>query len=728
MSDSRYLKYARSNGDSKTSPPSNSMEGLAAMDQSYYSSEMESWLPFSLDTFGNDSDGSNGSAGKGESSFANFGQEMFGGLGKDGFRNSLITETPAEKLDEVPIGSPMTMGSPSPWGNSPINSKMNVSESSLLSTQEITDKKTKDAAQNIVTVNDLSPQNWSIEENSVHVNSVVSGRSAIVQDPSLSQRIDGYEDTPSKNSSMSSSLHHFLEPPRNNQRMFNSNGLHLFDQKQPTNRGGGDHVVDEGKNSDRNQRTKATPPPALQRWKMPQRHEENVSADKGSAYPMTKIGPPANGGGGFKHALATGDGTHLAGGASSLIPQTSLGLSSWTGKFQTMTSITGAPSSSGGGGGIARDTLALSPCGQHNMTDNDNSDMGEDFDDDIRDQCSSGRREKSGSKIPNQRRLERNAREQKRSKKIANQIEMLRQLLRNAGKPVKGNKASILSETADFIQELREVRKYLQETALSGKSAADMTSTHSLQLVTDESYRLAFQKSGVPMAIATMDGCLVDGNDEFLGATSYTREELLKLTIFNLTAASDLQETFGRVSQMLRSTEDSPLFRIRAVMKHNEERGYLAISLVRDDQRRPIYFFICSLPTDDVKPHLPSLGLGWRHNSLAQVPSAAGNNATQVCTAGSNQQQKMPPRAVLSSSPQVNPQGLQSMPSMNPVMPIGLAPGTLGTHRIPGMAGPLAPPGIAPGMMGFGCVWVPFKAQGGIMSHNPSLQQHPPRT
>merc|ERR1712216_902215 len=192
--------------------------------------------------------------------------------------------------------------------------------------------------------------------------------------------------------------------------------------------------------------------------------------------------------------------------------------------------------------------------------------------------------------------------------------------------------------------------------------------------------------AGVPMAIATMDGCLVDGNDEFLGATSYTREELLKLTIFNLTAASDLQETFGRVSQTLRSTEDSPLFRIRAVMKHNEERGYLAISLVRDDQRRPIYFFICSLPTDDVKPHLPSLGLGWRHNSLAQVPSAAGNNATQVCTAGSNQQQKMPPRAVLSSSPQVNPQGLQSMPSMNPVMPIGLAPGTLGTHRIPGMA------------------------------------------
>jgi PAS domain S-box-containing protein len=113
------------------------------------------------------------------------------------------------------------------------------------------------------------------------------------------------------------------------------------------------------------------------------------------------------------------------------------------------------------------------------------------------------------------------------------------------------------------------------------------------RVLTSHCYRLAFNDSGVPMAIATMDGCFVDCNKSFLRTTSYTMDELMKLTIFNLTAPSDLQQTFSKVSQMIRSTVDMPYFETRALLNFNRERGNLAISLVRDDHRRPIYFSVC---------------------------------------------------------------------------------------------------------------------------------------
>ena len=85
------------------------------------------------------------------------------------------------------------------------------------------------------------------------------------------------------------------------------------------------------------------------------------------------------------------------------------------------------------------------------------------------------------------------------------------------------------------------------------------------RVMTTQCYRLAFYDSGVPMAIATMDGCFVDCNKKFLSVSAYERDELLKLTIFNLTAPADLQQTFSRVSQMLRSMEEMPSFQARAV-------------------------------------------------------------------------------------------------------------------------------------------------------------------
>lgn len=258
------------------------------------------------------------------------------------------------------------------------------------------------------------------------------------------------------------------------------------------------------------------------------------------------------------------------------------------------------------------------------------------------------------------RRLERNAREQRRSKKITNQIDELKELLRCAGRPVKANKASILAETADYIQDLQKKRCRLEQAARSsaGGGADEVmaaeevqASTHSEPVtpasgatrpVTEVSYRYAFHDSGVPMAIATMDGCIVEANRRFMEVSQYPKGELLKLTIFNLTAPSDLQWTFSRVSQMLRSTEDSPAFVTNAVMKHNKERGSLSISLVRDDLRRPVYFCVCLIHrSSQITPNPtagPTVSGGGGGGSNAAATAAAMPTALPPTHAGWPQQ------------------------------------------------------------------------------------------
>lgn len=169
------------------------------------------------------------------------------------------------------------------------------------------------------------------------------------------------------------------------------------------------------------------------------------------------------------------------------------------------------------------------------------------------------------------RRVERNAREQRRSKRITNQISHLREILRSAGRPVKSNKASVLSETADFIRDLQKQKRRLEVNfhfndqirfmwpqarqqaqyrfpALTSQPSSPPSLVHGQdRAVSRHGYCLAFYESGIPMAVATMDGCFVDCNQKFIDVSSYSKEELLKLTVFNLTAPQDLQDTFTQV-------------------------------------------------------------------------------------------------------------------------------------------------------------------------------------
>ena len=90
-----------------------------------------------------------------------------------------------------------------------------------------------------------------------------------------------------------------------------------------------------------------------------------------------------------------------------------------------------------------------------------------------------------------------------------------------------------------------------------------------------------------------MGGAFIDCNHLFTELSQYSKQEVCSLTIFNLTARSDLQHAFDLVSQMISppSSEDnnnnnhpqqSPSCVLRGKMKNRTDLG-LNITLIRDE-------------------------------------------------------------------------------------------------------------------------------------------------
>jgi len=241
------------------------------------------------------------------------------------------------------------------------------------------------------------------------------------------------------------------------------------------------------------------------------------------------------------------------------------------------------------------------------------------------------------------RRLQRNAREQQRSKRITNQIENLRGILQVAGRPVQLSKASVLSQTIDYIRELivkqdnAENGHSTRGGSLSSAATAHKRSSHeafatemsgnrtrlrsdSEIFLTPLSYRQIFYNSGVPMAIATIDGCFVDCNRKFIEASNYSLAELAKLTVFNLTAQHDLQATYMKVTKMLQTSEEAPSIESNAVLKYNQRRGKICIAMVRDERRRPVHFSVSLFV--QLEPDVPISAApagGWLSHSTCEV-------------------------------------------------------------------------------------------------------------
>ena len=161
----------------------------------------------------------------------------------------------------------------------------------------------------------------------------------------------------------------------------------------------------------------------------------------------------------------------------------------------------------------------------------------------------------------------------------------------------------------------------------------------------DREYRCVFNSCSVGMAIATMGGSFIDCNLAFTQLSSYTKQELKAMTIFNITSRDDLQGAFDMMSQLItpptggldadgNNIEDnklqSPVI-LRSAIRHRSDLG-LSVSLIRGDDGVARYFNVTlvKLPPSPMGP-----------GGLKPVPATAEMSPGQQLNGMQPQQQQL---------------------------------------------------------------------------------------
>lgn len=292
--------------------------------------------------------------------------------------------------------------------------------------------------------------------------------------------------------------------------------------------------------------------------------------------------------------------------------------------------------------------------------------------------------------LTNERREERNLREKERSLKITQQIQELRNLLSLGGVIVpKGTKSTILAEAANYIRLLQQhqVRSEMEKgqlvqevqrigngaigekNAYAMRQSASQNSTTSAVSETrnppqdqaavgnnwtadtlgDSEYRCVFNSCSVGMAIATLGGQIVECNQAFTQLSSYTKQEVMAMTVFNLTSREDLQGAFDSMSKLITpptgeldavgnnimDTSQSPVI-LRSGIPHRNDLG-LSVSLIRGDDAMARYFNVTLVKL----PPSPMMTVG----GLKPVPATA-----EISNSALEQPQQTIPLQQLSTS------------------------------------------------------------------------------
>ena len=97
------------------------------------------------------------------------------------------------------------------------------------------------------------------------------------------------------------------------------------------------------------------------------------------------------------------------------------------------------------------------------------------------------------------------------------------------------------------------------------------------------------------MAVASMGGAFIDCNQLFCQLSQYTKQEVVSMTIFNLTDRQDLQRAFDQISNLISppirmnettstSKAESPTVTFKGAMKNNTRDDLnLCVSLVKGE-------------------------------------------------------------------------------------------------------------------------------------------------
>mmetsp|Transcript_10452 Transcript_10452/g.24854 ORF Transcript_10452/g.24854 Transcript_10452/m.24854 type:complete len:617 (+) Transcript_10452:450-2300(+) len=292
-------------------------------------------------------------------------------------------------------------------------------------------------------------------------------------------------------------------------------------------------------------------------------------------------------------------------------------------------------------------------------------------------------------KLDDSKREERNAREKERSFRISKQINELRTLLSSGGVIVpKGTKSSVLTEAANYIRMLQqhqyrsEIDRHQlvqqvqrigsgalgQQAAQAVRHAAAQNGVWSLgnfggvppksammyhqpsvgaptpdraqsgvigngtlpNTIEESDYRHVFNSCTIGMAIASMGGAFIDCNKVFCQIANYTKQEICSMTVFNLTARSDLQPAFDLISQMLSAPLDPSVTNtscvLRGALKHRTDVG-LSVKLIKGNDGVAKCFCVTLInspasPYDISRPIPATLG----HPGGGQIQPGAKEN------------------------------------------------------------------------------------------------------
>lgn len=324
-------------------------------------------------------------------------------------------------------------------------------------------------------------------------------------------------------------------------------------------------------------------------------------------------------------------------------------------------------------GGILGDSASINPSLKRKSTDDHDGQL----------EATDATSSKKKKPLTTERREERNMREKERSLKITHQIHELRILLSSGGVIVpKGTKSTILSEASNYIRLLQQQHNRLeldkqqlvQEVQRIGGGAIGQQASVAIRHVAaqngidsvlglpapsapqtlqdtlgDRDFRIVFHSCSVGMAIATMGGSFIDCNAAFTQLSSYSKQELKAMTIFNITSKDDLQGAFDMMSKLItpstsgfdadcNSVQDekppAPVV-LRSGFRHRSDLG-LSVSLIRGDDGVARYFNI----------------------TLVKLPSSLGIGAVKSVPAMAEMSPEMPERTP-SCLPQATDSGLQ---------------------------------------------------------------------
>ncbi|KAA0166390.1 hypothetical protein FNF28_03159 [Cafeteria roenbergensis] len=196
-----------------------------------------------------------------------------------------------------------------------------------------------------------------------------------------------------------------------------------------------------------------------------------------------------------------------------------------------------------------------------------------------------GGRAKRPREATDSRRVTHNQSEQRRAKRINTHIDDIKTMLQSCGYlGERTDKGTILENAARFISD------HVDSAPGGGGAGAAIGAMRDAPSGTSGiDYVQVFQQSGVAQAIAGMDGSFVDCNRRFSELSGFTRDEVQRRSIFNMTPAEDLQHTFEIVSELMGPTSSSmgkPV-EVRQFSKPCKMRGgIVAVDRARADRIR----------------------------------------------------------------------------------------------------------------------------------------------